>query len=262
MITLTSDFGTRDPYAGIMRSRIVQRAPQLPIIDLTHEISAFAVEQAGYWLYCCHPQFPAGTIHVAVVDPGVGSARAILVLEAAGQLFIAPDNGLLGLLAQSLPYRAYRVTDEALSRLHIAPSSATFHGRDIMAPLAAELGCQRIRADEVGPAHTPAPGRLACAQAMPDRSIRGTVALIDHYGNALTTIPGAALKSLRAPQVRFEQQSLRILRTYADAGPGECFALVNSASMLELATRQGSAAQALNIQPGRTMYLVETVAES
>ncbi len=258
MITLTSDFGARDPYVGIMKSRIVQRAPLLPVIDLTHEVTVFAPEEAGYWLYCCHPQFPAGTVHVAVVDPGVGGARSIVVLEAGGQVFVAPDNGLLGLIVQSCAGgRAYRVTEQALARLDIAPRSATFHGRDIFAPLAAELACARIEPAQLGPPHTPLPGRLRCAARQSDGSVLGTVAVIDRYGNALTTITAAALGGFAAPQVRLDGRTLRLVRTYEEARMHECVALINSSSMLELAARQASAAQQLNVQPGREVYVVE-----
>jgi len=258
MITLTSDFGLRDPYVGIMKSRIVLRAPQLPIIDLTHGIAAFDAEAAGYWLYCCRGQFPPGTVHVAVVDPGVGSERSILVLEADGQLFVAPDNGLLGLIVQSCAgCRAYRVSEQALARLHIGAPSATFHGRDIMAPLGAELASARIEPSQVGPPHSPAPGRLQCGTRQLDGSLSGSVAVIDHFGNALTTIPAAALGALGRPEVLLDGRRLRLVRTYGEALAGECVALINSSSMLELAAGQASAARILNVQPGRPVHVLD-----
>ena len=234
-----------------MKSRIVLRAPHIPVIDLTHAITPFAPEEAGYWLYCCDPQFPAGSAHVAVVDPGVGSARAIVVLCAAGQYFIAPDNGLLGLIAGSRADAvAYRVEAHALEALQLAPHSATFHGRDVMAPLAAELAAARVTPAQLGPQHTLEPGRLRPAVRAADGSVRGNVAVIDHFGNALTTIPAAAMGSMQRVQLHPEGRSLRLVRTYAQAGPAECVALINSAAMLELCVRQASAAAALNVQPG------------
>lgn len=258
-ITLTSDFGLRDPYVGIMKSRIVQRAPQVPIIDLTHAVTPFRPEEAGYWLYCAHPQFPQGTVHVAVVDPGVGSRREILVLEAAGQLFIAPDNGLLDLIVRSRPEAlARRLEPAALEALGLAPRSATFHGRDIMAPLAAELAVGRASAAQLGPIHSPAPGTLqpACVEA--GGAIRGSIAVIDHYGNALTTIEAGAIGARRQVRLRPQGPALRWVHSYAEAQPGECVALINSAGMLELAAREGSAAAGLNVQPGQPVYLTET----
>jgi S-adenosylmethionine hydrolase len=239
-----------------MKSRIVLRAPQIPVIDLTHQITPFAPEEAGYWLYCCLPQFPAGTVHVAVVDPGVGSARAIVVLCAAQQCFIAPDNGLLGLLAYSRADAvAYRVEAAALVALQLAPHSATFHGRDIMGPLAAELAAGRVQAAQLGPRHVLEPGRLQPAVREPDGSIRGSVALIDHYGNALTTIAASLLGSMRQVRLQPGGRVLRLVRTYEEAAPGECVALINSASMLELAARQGSAAAQLNVGPGQQVQV-------
>lgn len=263
LITLTSDFGLHDPYVGIMRSRILQRAPGLPVVDLTHAITPFRPEEAGYWLYCCQSQFQAGTVHVAVVDPGVGSARAITVLEAHEQLFVAPDNGLLGLVARSDPRaRAFRVTDAALRSLGLALQSATFHGRDVMAPLAAELAVGRIRAPQVGPAHTLVRGMLQPAEEAADGTLLGTVAVIDHYGNCLTTIPAAAVAGREQVRLQPEGPALRWVRTYEEARPGECVALINSASMLELAARRASAAALLNVLPGQRVYLCRSTAQA
>jgi S-adenosylmethionine hydrolase len=257
LITLTSDFGLRDPYVGQMKSRILQRSPGSLIIDLTHEIPPFHPEQAGYWLWCVAPQFPAGTVHVAVVDPGVGGARAIIVLEALGQRFIAPDNGLLGMIAGNPDARAYAIEHHALERLGLSPASATFHGRDIMAPVAAELSARRLEPQELGREHTPLAGTLRLAVAGADGSVQGQVAVIDHYGNALTTIPGATVARLRRPNVALGGRRLRLVRAYVDAEIGECVALINSAGMLELAAGQASAARLLNIAPGQEVYLAE-----
>lgn len=258
LITLTSDFGLRDPYVGVMKARIAQRAPHVCIIDLTHQITPFQFEEAGYWLYCCHGQFPQGSVHVAVVDPGVGSERAIVVLCASQQLFVAPDNGLLGLLASSDPGAcAYRVEAASLVALGLRFDSTTFHGRDIMAPLAAELISGRVRPEQLGPRLVPQPGSLQLARRAADGSIAGTIAVIDHFGNALTTIPGALIGPRLEVRLRPGAPPLRRVRTYAEARPGECVALINSASMLELAVREGSAAKALNVKPGQAVYLSE-----
>ena len=252
LITLTSDFGLHDPYVGIMRSRILLRAPHIPVVDLTHAITPFMPEEAGYWLYCCYPQFPAGTAHVAVVDPGVGSARAIVVLCAAGQYFIAPDNGLLGLIAATCADAvAYRVEMQALDALQFPARSATFHGRDVMGPLAAELAAARVDPARLGPRHRLEAGRLRPAVRAADGSVRGTIAVIDHFGNALTTIPAAAIGSMQRVQLHPDGRLLRRVGTYAEAAPGECVALVNSAAMLELCARQASAAAVLNAYPGQ-----------
>jgi hypothetical protein len=259
LITLTTDYGLQDPYVGILKSRVVQRAPGIPLIDLTHDIRRFHPEEAGYWLYCCYPQLPAGTVHVAVVDPGVGSAREILVLSAAGQLFVAPDNGLLGLIAQRLPLEAiaWRVEARALAALGLSAESATFHGRDIMAPLGAELAMRRVGAAELGPRQAPLAGPLTPPRALPDGSLEGCVAVIDHFGNVLTTIAGRELAGRRRVRLAPGAATLPWVGTYEEVPAGQCAALINSAGMLELAARQASAAAALNVAPGQRVYVSE-----
>ena len=257
LITLTTDFGLHDPYVGIMKSRIALRAPAAHIIDLTHQITPFYPEEAGYWLDCCASQFPAGTVHVAVVDPGVGSERGIVVVEAAEQCFIAPDNGLLGLVAAQRR-ASYRLEPAALARLGLQADSATFHGRDIMAPLAAELAAGRVRAAELGAPCEPLPGQLQRARRDEAGGTCGQIAVIDRYGNALSTIPGAALRVYQRPRVRVAAAQPRLVRTYAQGRQNECLALINSQDRLELAVREGSAAALLNIRPGQPVYIDET----
>lgn len=256
LLTLTTDFGLQDPYVGIMKSRIALRAPQLRVIDLTHAITPYYPEEAGYWLSCARGQFPAGTVHVAVVDPGVGSERALALLGSAGQWFLAPDNGLLGLLAAADPdAMSYRLEADALAALGIAAHSSTFHGRDILAPLGAELASGRVRPEQLGTPHPVLPGCLAWARPEGE-ALRGQIAVIDRYGNALTTISAQQVSQCTNPAVQLAGQTLRLVRTYAEAAKGECVALVNSQSMLELAQRQGSAAQALKLRPTQPVYLL------
>jgi len=255
-ITLTSDFGLHDPYVGIMKSRILQRAPELCLVDLTHEITPFQPEQAGYWLWCSYPQFPAGSVHVAVVDPGVGGARSIVLLEAAGQRFVAPDNGLLGLIAQSSPDAiAYRLEPKALSALGLSFASATFHGRDVMGPLGAELAAGRVRPQQLGERTALLPGSLRPAVRI-GAGFEGQVAVVDRFGNALTTIAAEAVRSIPDPQVALGAQRFPLVKTYAEARPDECVALINSSSMLELAVREGSAAARLQLRPGAAVRVL------
>jgi len=258
VITLTSDFGLHDPYVGIMKSRILQRAPQIALIDLTHEIAPFQPEQAGYWLWCAYPQFPAGSVHVAVVDPGVGGARVIIVLEAAGHHFIAPDNGLLGLIARSCSdARAYRLDPKALSALGLSFASATFHGRDVMGPLGAELAAGRVRPERLGERTELLLGQLRPAVRTRSGALEGQVAVLDHFGNVLTTIGAEDLRPFRAPQVLLGGHSFRLVHTYTDARPDECVALINSSARLELAVREGSAAARLQPPIGAAVQVLE-----
>ena len=140
VITVTTDFGHQGPFVGVIKGCILTRFPAARIIDLTHEIVVHWPAEAGFWLARAYPYFPAGTVHVAVVDPGVGTSRDILALEAGGHYFLAPDNGLLApVFARSPDARLTRLAALSLARLNIANPSATFHGRDIFAPVAAEL---------------------------------------------------------------------------------------------------------------------------
>src|SRR5512137_1162760 len=131
VVTLTTDFGLKDPFVGVMKGQLAVRFPAVRIIDLTHEIEAHWPAEAGFWLARSFRYFPAGTVHVAVVDPGVGSAREIAAVEAEGHLFLAPDNGLLAAVLDAVPGASARhVSAAVLARLGIRAPSATFHGRD------------------------------------------------------------------------------------------------------------------------------------
>ena len=151
VITITTDFGHQGPFVGVMKGRILTRFPDARIIDLTHEIVVHWPAEAGFWLARAFPYFPAGSVHVAVVDPGVGTSRDIIIVSAAGHLFFAPDNGLLApIVARHADATIVRLTPAALLRFGIEHASATFHGRDIFAPLAAELASGRCAATDLG----------------------------------------------------------------------------------------------------------------
>ena len=140
LITLTTDFGAREPFVGIMKGVMLGHAPHLRFIDMAHEVSAFQPVEAGFWLARALRYFPAGTLHVAVVDPGVGTPRALLVAIAGEQAVLAPDNGLLApLLARGTVDRVIQIDNARLVRFGVSDVSATFHGRDVFAPLAAAI---------------------------------------------------------------------------------------------------------------------------
>ena len=150
---MTTDFGLRDPFVGVMKGQVLRRFAAAQLVDLTHEVLAHWPAEAGFWLGRSFQYFPTGTVHVAVVDPGVGSAREIAVVEAEGHLFLAPDNGLLAGVLERLTQRpVLRHLDEGIlpgSGIH--RPSATFHGRDIFAPLAAEIAAGRLALAALGP---------------------------------------------------------------------------------------------------------------
>jgi S-adenosylmethionine hydrolase len=256
VVTLTTDFGLADPFVGVMKGRIVGRHPDARIIDLTHEIPAHWPAEAGFWLARSFRYFPPGTVHVAVVDPGVGSARACAAIEAESHLFLAPDNGLLGAVLESVANPvARRVDDQALQRAGVASPSATFHGRDIFAPLAAELAAGRLQPADLGAiVHDLVPGWLEEPTAGL-REVAGTVVTVDRFGNLITNIERAHVRSTGA-RVVVLGATLRAIRDhYAQVAPGELLALFGSDGLLEIAARDQSAARITGAGVGTAVHV-------
>ena len=251
VITITTDFGHQGPFVGVMKGIILTRLREARIIDLTHEILVHWPAEAGFWLARAYGYFPSGTVHVAVVDPGVGTARSIVALQAGGHYFIAPDNGLLAPLVSRIPgAQMVRLTNAGLARLNVHRPSATFHGRDIFAPVAAELAAGRCRLAELGdPLATLVPSWVD-EPAVELRSVSGVVITIDHFGNLITNIDAPLIERFRLPLVHAGNHSFPLLRTYGDARPGEYLALVNSFGVVEIARAENSAAEGLGLSRG------------
>ncbi len=227
-IALLTDFGTRDPFVGVMKGVIAGIAPQTRVIDLGHDIPPFAVREASWVLQVSADYFPRGTVFVAVVDPGVGSGRRILLAKTARHLFLAPDNGLLGFLREA-EFRA--VTDR---RLFLKPVSNTFHGRDVFAPVAARLA-KGMPPSRVGPP-------VASVVRLP--ATPGRVVWIDRFGNLVTDLPPGP----RA--IRFRGRRIPVVKTYAASKPGALVAVVGSSGTLEISVADGSAARRLGAKIG------------
>ena len=251
IITLTTDFGVGSPYAAAMRGVILSINPLANLVDITHGVPAQDVRQAAIVLEDATPWFPPGTIHVAVVDPGVGSQREIVYAEIGGQRYVAPDNGLLGRLAlRTKPTRivAVRRAEHWLPRV-----SATFHGRDIMAPVAARLSLG-LSPEWLGPA-TDRLVQLSWKEALvlPGR-IQGSVLSVDSFGNLITDITETMLAAApRDESVRVvcdEHETLGIFRAYSDQPACTLIALIGSSGRLELAIVDDSAAAMLGVGPG------------
>jgi S-adenosylmethionine hydrolase len=259
VITLTTDFGLRDPFVGVMKGQVLRRFPQAQLVDLTHEVLAHWPAEAGFWLGRSFQYFPAGTVHLAVVDPGVGSARDLAIVEAAGHLFMAPDNGLLAGVLERLPQPPVlrRLDEGVLPGLGVHRPSATFHGRDIFAPLAAELAAGRLRPELLGPEVTELiPGWIDEAVVTAGQ-VSGAVVTIDHFGNLFTNIDASHLGRISRPVVRAGGRDIPVRRTYADVRPGEYLALVNSFGVLEVARAEQSAAQGLGLDRGAPVIVTE-----
>jgi S-adenosylmethionine hydrolase len=246
LVTLTTDFGTQDGYVGAMKGVILSLSPYARIVDLTHAIPPQDVSAAAFALAQAAPYFPEGTVHVVVVDPGVGGDRHGVVVDDGRQRFVGPDNGVFE-LAVPLPRAAYEITAPGFRRGTVA---ATFHGRDVFAPAAGRLsaGAQ----PEGAGALVELVGTLAAKKLHITKDgshITGHVVHVDHFGNLITDIPAARLPE-RA-RVRVGKLVLtRIVRTYADVPPGKPLAYVGSAATLELAVREGSAAKKLGMKMG------------
>ncbi len=235
-----------------MKGQVLRRFADARLVDLTHEVRVHWPAEAGFWLGRSFRYFPTGSVHVAVVDPGVGSARDIAVVEAEGQVFLAPDNGLLaGVLERLTAPPVLRRLDEAiLPSLGIHRPSATFHGRDIFAPLAAELAAGRIQPAALGAVVTElVPGWLDEPTVVPGQ-VSGAVVTIDHFGNLLTNIDADLLGPIAHPVVRAGGHDIPLRRTYADVRPGDYLALVNSFGVLEVARAEQSAAAGLGLDRG------------
>ncbi|MBW4052394.1 MAG: SAM-dependent chlorinase/fluorinase [Proteobacteria bacterium] len=253
VITITTDFGHQGPFVGVMKGRILGRLPTAQIIDLTHEIVVHWPAEAGFWLVRAFEYFPPGTVHVAVVDPGVGTSRDIIVVSAAGHLFLAPDNGLLAPVVARHPQAAIvRLRAQGLARLGIQHASATFHGRDIFAPLAAELAAGRCSPGDLGEAAGPdslVPSWVD-EPTVEHASVCGLIITIDHFGNLITNIDAALIERFRLPLVHAGNHAFPLLRTYGDTRPGEYLALVNSFGVVEIARAEQSAAEGLGLSRG------------
>ena len=255
-VTLTTDFGLDDPYVGIMKGIVARTAPGVNVIDLCHGVPPFRPEIAGLWIGRCFRWFADGSVHVAVVDPGVGTERSIVCIETPGHCFLAPDNGLAGELTRHLEdWSATSVDCDARGLEVVSP---TFHGRDVFAPVAARLAAGEVRPTDLGPTFpTLVPSPLPLPRRCADR-IEGEVLLPDRFGNVSTNIPGPAPVGWADARLAVGARSLRLVRTYDEASAGEYVAIFNSFGLLEISLPRGSAAAAESFPPGTPACLHES----
>jgi len=248
VIGLLTDFGTDDPFVGVMKAVIWSRCPGAAIADLTHAVPPQNVAEGAFWLERTFRWFAAGSIFVAVVDPGVGTARRALAIAAHDRVFLGPDNGLLAAAVSSDPRR--RVYEIDVAKTGLPVPSRTFHGRDVFAPVAAELASGRIRPSDVGPAQEDvAPSPLPPLDVDPGQ-VRGTIVTVDRFGNLITNITVESIAAIERPHVRVAEHDFPILETYADVASGDCLALLNAFGTVEVAQRDGSAASSLRLGRG------------
>jgi S-adenosylmethionine hydrolase len=258
LITLTTDFGWREPFVGIMKGVMLARAPDLRFIDMAHEVSAFQPVEAGFWMSRTLGFFPAGTLHMAVVDPGVGTPRDILVALSSEQALLAPDNGLLGpLAARGRIDQIIRVDPARLVQFGVTDISATFHGRDVFAPLAAEIAAGRCRPEDLG-TEIASLGNRGWPATTPrtDGGVAGVVVAVDRFGNLISNIEASAVMALTAPAILVGGLRLPLKRTYGEVAAGEYLGLINSFGVLEAARSRGNAAEGLSLGVGAAISAV------
>lgn len=252
VVTITTDFGHQGPFVATMKGRILQRLPGAQIVDVTHEVPVYWPAEAGFWLARAYDYFPSGTVHIAVVDPGVGTDRDILVVQADGHVFLAPDNGLLAPTIARAKQASVRRLDVpgVLTRLGLATPSATFHGRDIFAPVGAELAAGRLAAQALGPLTDDVVPSWVDEPTVAEGQVAGVVITIDHFGNLITNIDAGLIRKFSHPQVRTGGHVFPLRRTYGDVRPGDYLALINSFGVVELARAEQSAAEGLGLGRG------------
>ncbi|MDX1499948.1 MAG: SAM-dependent chlorinase/fluorinase [Woeseiaceae bacterium] len=258
VITITTDFGHKGPFAAVMKGVILGRFPAARVVDLAHDIPAQWPPEAGFWVSRAYRYFPAGTVHVAIVDPGVGTERDILVVDYDEHVFLAPDNGLLALLLDGAETaRVFRLDPAVPGRFGIDEPSMTFHGRDIFAPIAAELAAGRTTPDRLGAATDEwAPAWLDDPVATAER-VTGVVVTVDAFGNLISNIDESLLAGFANPIVRIAGHAVEMRQTYGRARPGEYLALINSFGVVEIARAEGSAAAGLGIERGAPVTVTD-----
>lgn len=251
-ITLTTDFGLDDWFVGTMKGVILRTAPNAVIVDLTHGIAAGDIRAGAFALAAACRHFPAGTIHVAVVDPGVGSDRAGVVVETENHLFVGPDNGIFSFALRGERLRSIHRLDNP--RYRLAEVSRTFHGRDVFAPAAAHLS-RGVPVAQFGPrVHElvsldwPEPVALKSG-------VGGEVVHLDHFGNAITNLPASRVLASSAGKVTVSSRSVPVREYYSAVAHGRPVAVIGSSGLLEIAIRGGNAARTLKLKRGTKVLL-------
>jgi len=254
IVTLLSDFGSRDQYVAQMKGTILTICPSATLVDITHEIEKFNVRIGAFVLAAASRYFPTGTIHLAVVDPGVGGPRRGLAIESRRSMYVGPDNGLLipAALRDGVK-EVYSIENPCFMRSTVSP---TFHGRDVFAYAAGRIACG-ARLSEVGPMiRDPVPAAFPEAAVSPGR-IDSEVLAIDSFGNVVTTasekdlaVAGFKTGTKVGTEVKRRVRRLDLVRTYSDAADGETVLLIGSHGFLEVACNRGSAAQRLRVRSG------------
>jgi len=263
IITLTTDFGLSDPYVAMMKGVILSINPSARLVDVTHQIATGAVSRAALLIRETFPYFPEGTVHLAVIDPGVGSGRKLVALEADAHAFVGPDNGLFWpVFRDFIGAKAVHLTE---TRYFLPSITQTFHGRDIFAPVAAHLSLG-LSLESLGPSIRELKTLDLPQPFVKDGVLCGEIIRVDHFGNLVTNIPARELMAfLESALPRIEAGKLvirKLSRIYADGEEGEPLALINSSNLLEIAVNLGRASEYMGLQNGEIVGALVRVTKS
>jgi len=251
IVTLTTDFGLADHFVGVMKGVILGICPDARIVDITHECRPFDITGAAFTIAQAYRYFPPMTVHVVVVDPGVGTKRRPILVEAAGQFFVGPDNGVFDAI---LSRDSHHVRSISNRKYFLEPVSQTFHGRDIFAPVAAHLA-KGVTPGQIG---KPIHDYLLPQSAKPERrkdGWTGTVLSVDRFGNIVTNFLASDLSKGALEITVGQRRVTRLASNYEQFGPGELFAIIGSSGHIEISARQASAAKLLGVMPGASVKL-------
>ena len=259
-ISLTSDFGLKDPYVAEIKAVILTICPTASIIDVTHEVEKFSIRTGAFMLASVAPYFPKGTVHTAIVDPDVGTPRRPIIVETSQGFFVGPDNGLMMIAAEAQGIKQTRVIEN--KRLMLPYISNTFHGRDVFAPAAAHIA-NGSPLEEFGSKITDAVKPEFALVTRNRGSLEGEVLHVDDFGNIITNLPGKEIAGFeeRLVQVEFPPhppRQIKISKAYADVDPQEPLALIGSHGYLEIALNRGNAARAFSVKTGNKITLSKT----
>jgi S-adenosyl-L-methionine hydrolase (adenosine-forming) len=245
-IALLSDFGTTDWFVASMKGVILSINPAAVIVDINHDIPAGDITAGAFNLLACHSSFPAGTIFVAVVDPGVGSGRAAIAIRAGGFILIGPDNGLFSMISDN--YYASEIRSLENTRYFQKEVSSTFHGRDLFAPVGAYLS-RGIAFEKLGPKRKSIVplSTLPAARAVKDTLV-GSVIYIDRFGNAISNISSSIASQAR--RIRVKGHTIPLCSCYSDVAEGKPVAVIGSCGFVEISVNRGNAARKMGLKLG------------
>jgi hypothetical protein len=257
IITLLTDFGHKDHYVGVMKGVILSINPAVNVVDISHHVSPHNVLEGALMLLHSYAFFPAGTIHLAVVDPGVGTERNALLVTSGDYYFIGPDNGVFGLVYGALKeYRVFALTN---SRFRLSSPGNTFHGRDIFAPVGAYLSTG-VSPAEMGHEVTEYTRLSLPAPVIKEGRVKGTIIYIDGFGNLITTISRHHIENInKTHRVRIKiggRTIPQLSETYQSVTKGEVLALIGSSELLEISVREGNAHTTLNVNHGDEVEII------